>query len=222
MLYDTSANGISEIGPFAIAIAQVSDDQNHTGILYRDDDGKLWFLHLAWNYKLLSGTFPLTYQWAATIRPTSVLKFLAVICENIRLANPPIPYGLDRTGIVFSPTTGEMLPGENGKGLTCASFILAVLDTFNISLLKEEEWPLDANLQWQEKVVFYLGETQAPPDQIQAVMRDIGRSRRFTPNEVLGASTEALWPVTFDRASELAILVESELHPHTAHVGLVR
>lgn len=220
MLQDTDLSSIPSIGPFAVAIAKTAIDQTHLGILYRDGENKLWFLHLAWNYKLLSRTFPLTYQWLPTDQPSPILKFLAVICDNIRKQNPPIPYGLSKAGILFSPTTGEILRTENGTGLTCASFILAIFSTYNLQLFKEEEWPEDANMAWQEKIVFYLIQSNAPPEQVQAVSREVGQAKRFTPSEVLGASAEPNWPIGFTRAAELAQAIDVQLRHHTQHAAL--
>ena len=119
------------------------------------------------------------------------------------MKKPDIPYGLDKEGIFFDPNTGDLNPGERGRGLTCASFILAVLQPFGLFVLKEAEWPYHANDEWQQWVVDMLKKTGAPADQIKAVERDVG-SRRFAPEEVVASSTDSPWPIGYDRARELS------------------
>ncbi len=215
MLNNLEPRSAVEIEHFALAIAKTAPEQDHSGILYRDGNDDVWLMHLAWHHKLCSETFCFIYQWAPTNRPKPILKFLSVLCDKIRTARPVIPYGLDRSGIHINKETGEVAPGKPGKGLTCATFILALLDTYRIRLLDEAEWPADANQGWQNYIYEMMCDERAdvPEDHRKALKNDIGGSRRFTPAEVIGASTEKRLPVGYKKAGRLAEKVAAEVKP---------
>jgi hypothetical protein len=174
-------------------------------------DDKIWLLHLAWNFDLRSGEPTARYQWVPSTLSKSDEKFIAVICDRVRAASPPIPYGLDHEGVEFDGSTGQLRPHADGKGMTCASFILAILKCYGLSLLVEHEWPMDANPEWQEWIVTELSQNGAPPEHVEAVRNDVG-CRRFTPQEVVAASTAKAWPVPFQQAAQLAVELLGELN----------
>ena len=177
--------------------------QNHCGIIYRVDSGELFIIHLAWNYRLMNDPLSPNYQWARTTLSSRDQRTLAGLCCAIWNAKPEIPYGFDPDTIRFDPTTGNIVPAPTGKGLTCASFVLAVLKALQFDLLNETEWPENANEAWQVHIVDSLERSSASPEQVCAVKRDVG-SRRYRPEEVAGASTDGSWPVGFKRAQQLA------------------
>lgn len=123
-----------------------------------------------------------------------------------------MPYGFDRTGIAFDPSTGKATIPSGGKGLTCATFIITVLETQLLRLLKEEEWPSDANFEWQDSM---LAELKGAPDvdesYILAVSEHVGHVRRFSPEEVVGSAAEAAWPVGYQRATKAAQKILSKM-----------
>lgn len=172
-------------------------------------------MHFAWHHKICSETFCFIYQWAPTKRPKPILKFLSVLCDKISTTRPQIPYGLDRSGIHIDKETGKVIPGKPGKGLTCATFILALFDTYRIRLLDEIQWPANANQAWQNYIYELMCDerSRVPEDHREALKNDIGGSRRFTPAEVVGASTENSWPVGFKKARRLAEKVAAEIRP---------
>jgi hypothetical protein len=213
LLAPTDGDGLSAFEYFALAIKRVSSDQNHCGVLYQAPDGSTWIIHLAWNYKLRSGLVPQDYYWQPTALDESNQKLLAVLAERVRTADPAIPYGLNAEGVSFDGESGAIDVSRSGKGLTCAVFILALLRTHGLNLLAEGEWPTDANIEWQERIVAALREKS--PEHAAAVQADIGCAR-FSPGEVVGASAIAEWPVSFADAAAAALEIEAQLPPLAA------
>lgn len=212
MLQDLNGKTIKRIEHFALAIVRRSQNQNHCAICYKDGNGDAWLMHLAWHYRLHSDYFPLHYQWSEVKRHKSILKHLAVICELIRTQNDPMPYGFDRTGIKFDPNTGKATIPSGGKGLTCATFIITVFETQLLTLLKEEEWPSDANVEWQNAMLAELELTSDVDEAyVKAVSEHVGHVRRFSPEEVVGSAAEAAWPVGYQRATKAAQKILSKL-----------
>lgn len=213
MLAPTNGEGLDAFEYFALAIKRVSSDQNHCGVLYQAPDGGVWIIHLAWNYNLRSSPAPQDYYWLPTTLDESNQKLLAVLAERVRTADPAIPYGLDAEGITFDSESGAVNVGRPGKGLTCAVFVLALLRTHGLNLLAEGEWPADANIVWQERIVAAL--RKESPEHADAVEADIGCTR-FSPSEVVGASAIESWPVSFADATDAAVELEEQLPPLAA------
>lgn len=215
MLNDLDQAAVEGVGPFALAIAKTGPYQDHLAILYRDECDDIWIMHLGWHNRLYTDVFCFIYQWAPTNRPRPILKFLSHLCDKIRKNKPVIPYGLDRTGIQIDKQTGSVNPSKVGKGLTCATFPLALFDAYKIKLLAEDEWPKDANAPWQQYIYDMMCDekTDVPVDHREALKSDIGGARRFTPAEVIGASTRNRWPIGFKEAGRLASKVAADMKP---------
>lgn len=168
-------------------------------------------LHLADNFDLRNEAPSNHYKWASTSLPSSRCKFLAALCGMIAANDPQLPYGFDRTGISIDRFSGKVTLGAEGKGLTCASFILAALETYGLRLLKEEEWPRDANTNWQTDMIeHFKAKGNASEEQIRALEGETGACR-FAPNEVVGAGTIRPWPVGYAQATILGILVGASI-----------
>lgn len=185
------------------AALAIQRDGRHCGILFRSDDVPVLLLHLAWDYSLLhepAGPDYFSMRLAAGHRDQ---RYVAGLCEAIARLMPPIPYGLDPGTFEFDRTTGALSPGETGKGMTCASFILIVFKGVGLAILQEDEWPLNQNDGWQSWVVENLRKGGTPADRMQVVEGDIG-CRRFTPTEVVASSAMAPWPVSLAIAQTAA------------------
>jgi hypothetical protein len=123
------------------------------------------------------------------------------MADGVTTCNFHSRYPARRPGnIVTIPTrepTGEFFPPPLGKGLTCATFILAVLRGHGLLPVDETTWlPRAEDVDWQTAIIEDLEASGAEQDHIEAVRNDIG-AKRFRPAEVVGAVIEAdsHWPV---------------------------
>jgi hypothetical protein len=150
------------------------------------------------------------YYWPVARFDESVRKLIAARCAVIADELPAIPYALDRAGITFDDH-GRLCNAAVGKGLTCATFILAVLDSLEIRLLSEHEWPEGSDVGWQHAILAKMFDgLRALLPRAQKAFLDVG-VRRFQPSEVVGASNNSSFPVSYKRARELATIVDREL-----------
>jgi hypothetical protein len=63
-------------------------------------------------------------------------------------------------GIYFDTTTYNYIRTAAGEGLTCATFILAVMNSVGIKLLEDETWPVrEEDKEWIEQIVGTLAES---------------------------------------------------------------
>lgn len=182
--------------------------QWHTGLLYLVDD-RIRLLHLEDHVSLAVGELPLSMSWACV--PLSLEADLAepmvALCDRIarlltRNEGPRIPYGLRYHETIFS-MNGEMQPGPQEHGLTCATFVLAMIRTFHPTFLDLESWPQrEADAAWQRRVLTYL-QRYKPDADLPRVEAEIG-SRRYRPTEVAGAASHDKFPVVFSDAERAA------------------
>jgi hypothetical protein len=162
-------------------------------------------LHLAWHFDLRDEEAPSDYFWNEVSLDVLNRRVLAAAANAIGTKRDNIPYGLDTTGACFDPTNGDFIPPPIGKGLTCATFIVAVFGSYGFDLLDEASWPTHnaEDEGWQSQIIETLRSNGAHPAHIEAMERDVGSSR-FKPDEVVGSSTLPTWPVAFPEARSIA------------------
>jgi hypothetical protein len=180
----------------------------HSGFLYKLDGQPPRLNHLAWHFDLRDEpAVDDKYLWADTGLDERNSQVIAAWLTDRRERPSMIPYGLDAQGACFDKETQDFLPPPLGKGLTCATYMQAVLKHLGFILLDEATWPADRaeDASWQVAVVDVLRKTGAAEDHINALASDVG-SKRLRPAEVVGAATvtSGSWPVAFDRASAIA------------------
>jgi hypothetical protein len=151
-------------------------------------------------------------------------KFLAAFASTVKRNEHSIPYGLDSQGSCFDRATGDFIPPPIGKGLTCATFILAVLRSLAFAPALEESWPVrEDDEEFGRQTVADLEEDQADPEHVTAVRRDIC-AQRFRPEEVVAATIHPSgeWPVGFAPAAALAQEILGDLRAARPHVARKR
>lgn len=209
MLFPCDTEGLATFDTFGLAIRSVNGGM-HCAIVFDMVGGQPSLLHLESNYQLKAEAATPPYGWVEVGLETSNRKLMAIMADRVWRRRPAIPYGVSKLGVSFDAKTGDLRQAQLGRGLTCASFILAVFEAQGFKLLGEEGWPENANDEWQSWVVEMLRRGRAPPEQVDAVAQDIG-SRRFHPTEVVASSTlsaEHFWPVPFEMARQVGAQLE--------------
>lgn len=117
-------------------------------------------------------------------------------------------YGLSFAGCEFvadGDGTYSFVAKTPGKGVTCATFVMLVLQTVGFPLLDIETWQTrPEDIQWQECIMQTLRQHSGMTEQeADLVAQDIG-SVRFRPIEVASAAQNEPWPVNFETATALA------------------
>ncbi|MED5597190.1 hypothetical protein [Janthinobacterium sp. P210006] len=197
-----------------------TDDQRHAGFVVRSDDGRLWLFDLAWHniFRQTEITHEYAYLVSDFLDPfeaNAVIGFLANLYNENK---GRLPYSINyEDGEYFDATTGQCLKTELGQGLTCATFVLAVLARYGIELIDISTWPkTEENKQWQEQILKKLIDTTRPPDTIDTFLTQfsmVGSVPRVRPEEAVGAAScfqeEALH---FNVVSPAAAKVVEELN----------
>lgn len=176
--------------------------QRHVGLIYRVDDSGPRFCHLAWHFKLEDEPLPPLYLWGSSgldpVNKVVMAAYIALLKQNAT----GVPYGISYNGIYFDDQ-GRYIVQPIGRGLTCATFILAVFTRNGFELLKTDSWPerLD-DVQWQQQIIDALTR-YASQEHIEVLMQDVG-AKRFRPEEVAAGVISEIIPLDFAAADALA------------------
>ena len=202
LLVSDSVNDIPHIGIGCRRFRSAGRIITHTAVFYRDADEKVWALHFgAPRLIIRDDKHAKHFGWAIPCAPEfdqDSLTLLADLCELIynRYNNSQeILYGLRFSyDVKFGNYTGEIELGEM-RGVTCATFVLAIFNSYGFRLLDIDSWePRDEDVEWQHWIsgVFH----DHDPD-IASEMPCL----RFRPQEVVGTCMEATLDVPFQRAA---------------------
>ncbi|CCD96501.1 hypothetical protein BRAO375_600074 [Bradyrhizobium sp. ORS 375] len=205
------------------APALVPEDQYglHSGLLYKIDGQPARISHLAWHHQLRDEPAADPFLWADVGLSAENSRFIAAWLALRQNSPSNIPYGIDAGGACFEMATHEFLPPPLGKGLTCATYIVAVFRSLGFPLLLEETWPADRpdDHAWQRAVLSLLRRTGATEDYVEAAQTDVG-AKRYRPAEVVGAATRAPWPVAFQDATALAAAVLTDVQNAVVRIAI--
>jgi len=191
----------------AVAILPIRAEQRHTGLIYKTDD-ELRMLHLAWHHRVRDEeassvhSVPLKLN---IIQSGLVATACGIVAARFgRLGAEQLPYGLRHCASAFVGE-GKLNIAGRTSGLTCATFVLAVLDYAGIELLDIATWPERLeDVQWQEQIIalLELGSPRAEPEHVAAVRADMPCAR-VRPEEVAAAASRwppvAMWDMDLER-----------------------
>ena len=205
-VYRIDEKPFDDVRHAGIAIRAVDREQRHIGVLHREDaSNAVLLLHLGWHHELRNVHANGRYLWVDPALPTRRLRQVAAVCRKVwRGNNAALPYAFSPPSDCFDEQSGRYLLGPTRRGLTCATFILAVFEAAGISLVKYEAWPKNrpGDSEWQKQIIGALRRTpSATPEHIKAVEEEIG-SARYRPEEVAGAATTNPLPADFPLAAE--------------------
>ncbi|NTW88516.1 MAG: hypothetical protein HGB26_05190 [Desulfobulbaceae bacterium] len=174
--------------------------QLHVGILYfhEYDDGskKAHFCHLSSPQPNNLKDSPLSLEspsfWILATFDSYESYAIGAYCRAIcdpKINNRTIPYGFSFRDNLFG-LDGKW-HGELGEGLTCATFVLAILHILHINILETNTWKSKPNedIAKDEEWRLYVSRYCSEDVQMRLINGEI--SPRFRPEEVaVGANSE--------------------------------
>ena len=178
-------------------------------VLHRRADGKAAVLHLGWQDTLLDA-WQWPRLWAAPEVEPERLFSVAGFCRQIWTrfqSSRQFPYALHYVACTFD-ASGQLVLGEGGRGLTCATFVLAVFNAVGVKIVDEGSWPVrrEEDLRFVDSVRGFARQEHL------AVLEKEARDgcTRIQPQEVVGACACAL-PANFTDSSRAGECVLSAL-----------
>ncbi|MGE0323696.1 MAG: hypothetical protein AB7K71_04380 [Polyangiaceae bacterium] len=197
----------------AAVICRTDEGNLHTGILHKSDvSPEVQVLHLGWqNY--VSDAWEWCRLWAAPDEEPEVLRAVSGVCRLVWSTfqqTRKFPYGLGLDGVRFDGSGALILEGS-AKGLTCATFVLAVFARVGIDLVDVATWPrrIDEDLAWLDSLEVFLGPRQRPVlDRLREETK--AGQIRIRPHEVVGACALDS-PAPFEHAAAAGAVVLGRL-----------
>lgn len=194
----------------AVVLCRTEQGNLHSGIVYRGNHGPE-FMHLGWEDTLLKEWKWSSYLWASPAVEPERLRSIAGLCRQIWRRynmNKTFPYGFIYHGTTFD-VYGKLVLGAGARGLTCATFVLAVFRYFGVELVTEESWPV--RKEEDSEFLKYI-ERFATPTHYDLLKHELSAGcRRIRPEEVLGAcscgKTEALFEDVYPYVKEILSLI---------------
>jgi hypothetical protein len=191
-------------GHMAAAVVCRTDHGNlHAGLLHRRAGQHPGVLHLGWQDHL-SEEWSWAKLWAVPETEPEKLRVAAGVCRRIMRVykkRRAFPYALAWLGSDFNSRGGLRLkPGS--KGLTCATFILAVFKTAGVELVLEEDWPIRTadDRRFLELVAGF-----ATDEHLEVLRSEVEAGcRRIQPHEVVGACACTPLPAAFEPTKSAA------------------
>ena len=184
---------------------QGTENQKHIGIFfYNSENDSTHHLHLCFHMDLRNdccddnGSF-LCFdikldEW--------VKEYLADYCVDVAEKNQDgkIPYGFGFYDKYFD-SSGNFIRLSSMDGLTCATFILAILDgcSLNSPILKDSWQQRESDKDWAKKIIEFL-RRKASADFVEKQEKTIESIVRFRPEEVATAINQPIesWPLNFE------------------------
>ncbi len=212
-----------QMGFVAIAI---NKHGSHIGLLFRLSlSDRIRILHLGWDHDLrdeeIADWTRQHYHWVALSIVEDRAKQVAQFCDLVAYANPDgIPYAFgDPMGSYNSD--GKFIEANQRVGLTCASFVLSVLEQSGINLLDRRNWQKHFDDQNFFRYIIKALRGEIPgfraakrPDHHIAVSNQVAAGAvRYKPTEVAGAAICSFMPISFFEACMRSGEIKNEL-PH--------
>ncbi len=192
-------------------------DNLHVGLVYVDPKGERSFAHLAFHNDLRKEPPPDAdgylwddCAWLAEPRLRANAEAVAVFIETC-VRRTDVPYGMDPPDDAFD-AQGRYDELDPSKGLTCATFIAAVMKSVGFPVVDLTTWENRVgDEQWKQSVLRLL--RRHCPDRARQVEGSQARFR-LRPEEIAAATAATAIPVEFKPAVEMgAALREIALQP---------
>ncbi len=205
---------------FGVGILQSGENQLHVGMVYQDSvDSAPRFFHFA-NHFVLEKTDPsrflhYRFSWANSgLEEENRAIMIDWVNMASRIEAQDLAYGFDVDGQVFDDE-GRLLPLSPGKGVTCASFVMAAHKVHGLDLL-DHAWPnRPDDTVWQLRIIEVVNDhcnskSIDASAHIEALRNDIG-AVRYRPDEVAAGVISEDSPLEFNDARTMADEIVREL-----------
>jgi hypothetical protein len=183
----------------AAVLCRTEHGNLHMGIMYRGRGQKPEFLHLAWDDALSRDwESDWRYLWASPEVEPERLRAMGGLCRQVwrrYQEDRRFAYALGFGGTTFD-VSGRVVLGPNARGLTCATFVLALFKYFGIELVDEPSWPVRTK---DDRKFLRQVAPFTKPEHLAILESEVDAGcRRIRPEEVLGACAIVELPATFE------------------------
>lgn len=187
-------------------------EQKHTGFVFLDnEDNKPILAHLSNSYRYEKSKLKgLGLLWLDFITERNA----AIIIAELRLLglkeqDISTIYGITNVGgTTIGGGSIALNPDVKGDSLTCATFVLCILEQFAFEIIDRNSWLItDEDTQWQKDILEAV-EPYLQPEFHKLQKENIGKVVRIRPEQIVGAcGIYDYSPINYNDACEAAELV---------------
>lgn len=208
--YSSQDASLSEFRQIRMAVKK---DAKHVGVIVCIKEGEdQRLLHLGFHhdlrYEVLSSVddWETDYAWLDFSGFSErEMKQLAVWMDTIWNVNRnTIPYGIAYSGAgYFDYATGKFVSSHTGKGLTCATFVMAMFEDFLLPIIEANSWlPRASDQDFYTQIIgaldYLVARGKAETSHVEAQKAAMGTASRYRPAEVAVAGAAYLGePINF-------------------------
>ena len=212
MLKDPAETGFDQVDDVGYAFRRPGGQQYHVGILYKSGDQvrlRHQCDHLETRDEIAGHPSDLWTDIAA-IKATNK----AIIAARLaKVGGDTVPYGvgyksdkgyIDKRTLKYCLTT----PGD---GLTCATYIVAILEALGYAPFDHTNWlPTINDVVWQANILGLMAGAHSDAGaHFAAEQANIG-APRYQPEHVVASGVPAEWPLSQVAANDLGVVAKSE------------
>jgi len=177
--------------PFVVvAILKTSHGNFHVGLLYRNPSTREpVVLHHPWHRTPLQEDPDTSrYAWVENKLSPLIARLIVARCRAVFEKNKEgLAYAFQYSAETHFNGDGLLVSGKGNHGLTCATFILAVLNGCGIKILDESNWPHSSSDDpWAQEILAWL--ERFDPDHTALLGQCTEAWARFCPEDVAAAS----------------------------------
>jgi len=210
-------NDLNSLATLGVAISEVGRPF-HVGFIYKEGKSETKFCHLRWHHWLDDEAATPTNcpYWFETDLADFPKRRIVAYLKKVVAANDttPIPYSIaDKFASSFDDATGEYIKTGDEDGLTCATFVLAVMERCGFVVLDTENWPeRPDDTEWQTGMIAYMREKAVPEERIKANSEAVG-CIRLRPEEVAAGFDlpSKDWTLPPERAIQRGAEIQQEI-----------
>ncbi len=198
MLNDPLHNPYDKVHYFGFAIRRVTASQWHVGMLYKFGAAEARLRHQCSHDYLRDEEakgHECHFLWVDIAALDDINKKL-IAGKLTKAGGDKIPYGIgfQEGGSYIDNETLRYINTNPGMGLTCASYILAVLASLGFRPLDIEHWKsTEADIAWQTSILLAVGIPHQSEHYIKET-NNIG-APRFRPEHIVASGLESEWPI---------------------------
>jgi hypothetical protein len=200
---------------FAVAIKK-NPNNTHAGVVYYNPfDDQIYLLHLGGPGLPSHDPWDITWGWVVPrfLKREELLMF-QVLCHYIAELKQRIPYGFKYSRASRFLHNGTVLLDDGHKGLTCATFALAIFATFDRHVLNLESWKLRPE---DKMAIQWIGGPRVFDDPgIEAELPCL----RYRPEEVVAGCMSERNEVPFDLAVPLGMEIVAKMTRFLSRNGI--
>lgn len=208
-----AAGQLRDFEQLGVAVRRNSLNLVHVGLLYKLPN-EIRLCHLAANYALIDAHAGEDYLWDKAGLPILDQEALsAYIRLVIDMNGRKIPYRFGYDGIYFDEVGRYIRNDEDGTGLTCATFIMALYKVMDLELLAEATWRSRPEDDEEIRLTVELMRIDAGTAGATVAAPPAGHIR-FRPEEVAFGVTFNPAPVDFSTAEPAGRVIRQMVRDH--------